>query len=176
MMPLPVTLSAPGISTARLPIWMPNLPGTLKAESRSPPPVMALSAANTSTLMSKVPSRPVSFAVMPLLDCALPPPKLRLATSTPMATVRTSFLSLVNCIFASVTDGPSSDSGPRAIAFDAAPAVCSVAEMVKSSSVRMFVTALAPVPTRQLPATTWTLISPATNRFFGSTPVLGVSR
>ena len=180
MMPLPVTLKTFGISIFRPAICMPNLPGTLKAASRLaafvatlPPPVMALSALEISTAMSKVPSSPVSSAVMPLLDWA--PPKLSLATSTPIAIVSMSLPSL-NCVLASVTDGPCSDRGPSASAFEPAAAVCRVAEIVNSSSVRALSTALAPLPARQLPATTWTLTSPATNRFLGSMPVLGVSR
>ncbi len=157
---------------------MPNLPGTLNASSRLPPPVMAPSALKTSTLTSKVPSRPVSWAVMPLdvwLAVPCEPPKARLATSTPMATVRISLPSL-NCVLARVMDGPCSDSGPSAMAFDPVAAVCSDAETVNTSSVRMFDTAVSPAPTFQLPATTWTLTSPATNISFASTPVRVDSR
>ena len=178
MMPLPVTFSAFGISMFRPATWMPNLPGTLKASSRLPPPVRAPSAAKISTLMSKVPSRPVSRAVMPLLVWLwVPwvPPKPSVATSTPMAIVSTNWPPL-NCVFASPTDGPSSESGPSTSAFVPAAAVCSVAEIVKSSSVRMLATAVPPVPTCQLPATIWTFTSPATNVSFGSTPVRGVNR
>jgi hypothetical protein len=174
MMPLAVTFSAFGISMARPPICTPNLPGTSKASRRLPPPVMAPSALNTSTLMSKVPSRPVSRAVMPLLLCAVPPPKPSVATSTPMATVRISLPSL-NCVLASVTDGPCSDSGPRASAFVPVAAVAT-AEIVKTSSTRAAATAVSPLPTRQLPAAICTCTSPATKVSFGSTPVRGVSR
>jgi hypothetical protein len=180
-MPAAVIFSAPGMSTSRPPTWMLNLPGTLNA-SRMLPPLSAASAFWMSTTTSKVPSRPVSFAVMPLLDWpeAPPePPKARLAESTPMAMVSVSFMSL-NCVLASVTDGPSSDSGPMLIAFEAVPAVCCVAETVNTSSVRTPASALAlltsPTTTPQLPATNCTLTSPATNMSFGSTPALVASR
>jgi hypothetical protein len=88
-----------------------------------------------------------------------------------MAIVRSS-LPFTNWVFASVIDGPSSDSGPSVRVFEAAPAVCSDAEIVKTSSVRTPATALAPAPALQLPATNWTFTSPATNMSFGSTPAL----
>ena len=86
-MPLAVTFTAFGISMLRPAIWMPNLPGTLNASSRLPPPVIAARAFLTSTAMSKVPSSPVSLAVMPLPAWAEPPKPME-ATSTPMAIVR----------------------------------------------------------------------------------------
>ena len=92
----------------------------------------------------------MSLAVMPLPACALPKP--RVATSTPMATVKTSLPSL-NWVLARVTDGPCSESGPRLIAFDAAPAVAT-ALTVNTSSLRAEAITLVPVPARQLPATT----------------------
>jgi len=137
-----------------------------------PPPVIAPSAAKTSTAMSKVPSRPVSLAVMPLPPCA--PPKARLATSTPMATVSTSLPSL-NWVLARPTDGPCSDSGPRLMVLEAAPAVAT-AVMVKTSSLRAEATTPSPLPARQLPATTCTPTSPTTKVSLGSMPVRVVRR
>ncbi len=115
---------------------------------------------------------------MPLLDwpaAAPEPPKPRVAVSTPMATVRIR-LPFTNWTFASVIDGPCSDSGPSERVLEAVPAVCSAAEIVKTSSVRTPATALAPVPALQLPATNCTFTAPATHRSLGSTPVFGASR
>ena len=82
----------------------------------------------------------------------------------------------LNWVLARVTDGPCNDSGPSDSVLDPAAAVCSEPEMVKISSLRVPATALSPLPTCQLPATTCTLTSPATNMSFASTPVLVVSR
>ena len=72
-----------------------NLPGTAESiQDVATVPVNASRTFLTSTLMSKVPSRPVISALIPLSDCCWDgcapvselPPKPKLALSTPMAT------------------------------------------------------------------------------------------
>jgi hypothetical protein len=175
MMPLAVTFSAFGISMARPLDLHAELARHAKASSRLPPPVMAPSALNTSTLMSKVPSRPVSRG----RDAAA---ALRRAAAEAQGghidadRHRQDQLAVLELRLGQ-RDGRAlqRQRAQRQIALVPVAAVAT-AEIVNTSSTRMAATALSPLPTRQLPAAIWTLTSPATKVSFGSTPVRGVSR
>jgi hypothetical protein len=169
-MPLPLTSKTFGTVTLRPAMSIRNLPGTLKTEPRSPPWVMAVTAARTSTWMSKVPSSPVSSAVTPLPPWLLP--KLNAAVLTPMPTESTSWPSL-KPVLTRPTDGPSRDSGPSTMLLVAAAASCTAPDTVNVAVLAALVTALAPVPTFQLPATTCTVTSPSMKVSASNMPAFG---
>ena len=139
-MPLAVATTTFGTVTTRLATERLNLPGTENAPRMSATFCDATAEIRLAMLtsMSNLPSSPVSIAEIPLLCspeapadwfCELPP-KLRLAEFTPRATVSTR-LPPLKPIFARLSDGPWSESGPRPMLFDAVPASCVVAETVK---------------------------------------------
>ena len=165
-MPLPFTSKTFGTSISRPAMSMRNLPGTSKASAMLPLPVNAWMAVSTSMVTSKVPSSPVTSAFTL--------PKSRPALFAPMPILSTS-LPPLNSVFTSEMDGPSRVSGPTgAVLLDGAVApLCTVLETVNTPDEATLATALAPVPTVQLPATTCTVTSPLVNICAGSTPVFG---